>query len=231
MHCLSPCVTIEASCITSVKSIMVLALYKSPIIIIIIVGASPDGYVSCTCCRSSWILEVKCPHCAKETGTMEAAQTRKTFCLKKADADTLTLDRNHQYYFQIQTQLFVTDSEFCDFVVWSEADKELFVECIRFDGEFFLKQLEKVTVFFKRALLLELMAKWFSAPVPIKYEGNKRYCFCNEPASENMLTCMSGSCNYEKFHFACLRYKRKPKEPWVCNVCKEIAKRNNSIKK
>ena len=34
--------------------------------------------------------------------------------------DFYNLKRDHQYYFQVQTQLYVCDKRYCDFVVWGE---------------------------------------------------------------------------------------------------------------
>uniref|UniRef100_A0A3Q2NZ35 YqaJ viral recombinase domain-containing protein n=1 Tax=Fundulus heteroclitus TaxID=8078 RepID=A0A3Q2NZ35_FUNHE len=69
-------------------------------------GASPDGAVNCDCCGNE-ILEVKCPF-----------KHRNDFCL---DA-TLHLKENHRYYTQVQIQMFLTKSQYCDFVVFTKSE-------------------------------------------------------------------------------------------------------------
>ena len=78
-------------------------------------GATPDGKVSCTCCGKG-IVEIKCPYCHKES-TIDNATQDKNFCLKKDSSGKIYLDHSHAYYFQVQTQLFLTDLEYCDFCV------------------------------------------------------------------------------------------------------------------
>jgi len=43
------------------------------------------------------------------------------FCLQLVD-NTFLLKRGHRYYTQVQTQIFVTRSKYCDFVVWTYKD-------------------------------------------------------------------------------------------------------------
>ncbi|XP_060594190.1 uncharacterized protein LOC132748587 [Ruditapes philippinarum] len=76
------------------------------------IGASPDGLVSCDCCGEG-VVEIKCPYCAKGKKLSEA----KLNYLSEGK-----LKENHRYFYQVQTQLIVTEREFCDFVVWSEQD-------------------------------------------------------------------------------------------------------------
>ena len=45
-----------------------------------------------------------------------AASNDPNFCLKK-DEDLLYLDHKHAYYYQVQTQMFVCNVEYCDFCV------------------------------------------------------------------------------------------------------------------
>ncbi|KAJ8277710.1 hypothetical protein GJAV_G00078890 [Gymnothorax javanicus] len=65
------------------------------------IGASPDSLVSCTCCGSG-VLEIKCPHCAKDTGVLSAT-ANKHFCLVNTESG-FGLDKEHQYYYQVQAQ-------------------------------------------------------------------------------------------------------------------------------
>lgn len=120
------------------------------------IGASPDALINCTCCGGG-VLEVKCPHCAKDTGVLGV--DTKHFGLIQTDNGT-SLDTRHQYYFQVQTQLFVTGQQFCDFVVWSPTN--FFIQRILPDPNFMSEIIPKVKAFFKLGILPELLAKKYT---------------------------------------------------------------------
>ena len=48
---------------------------------------------------------------------VNAASNDKNFCLKTDTDGALHLDPDHAYYYQIQTQLFICDVNYCDFCV------------------------------------------------------------------------------------------------------------------
>ena len=123
-------------------------------------GATPDGIVSCDCCGEG-ILEVKCPFCKRSLHLTEAADDRK-FCLKTTTDGTLSLKETHQYYFQVQMQIAVCQTDYCDFVVWTEHDIHL--ERIEPNHRFSTHASNMATHFFRDVLLLELVGKYFSRP-------------------------------------------------------------------
>lgn len=124
-------------------------------------GASPDAVLSCACCGDG-ILEIKCPHCAKDSGVLSAAERNLLDCLEiKQGAHALKKD--HQYYYQVQAQLFVTKCKYCDFMVWSE--KEFFIQRILPDPDFITEAVENVELFYRLAILPELLAKKYTCPI------------------------------------------------------------------
>ena len=60
-------------------------------------GASPDGIVSCDCCRKG-VLEIKCPFTCKDKLFLLASQESSTFSLKDGD-NSLKLDTSLVYYY------------------------------------------------------------------------------------------------------------------------------------
>ena len=70
--------------------------------------------------------------------------------------------KTHAYYYQIQTQLLVTQYDYCDFFVMLIND---FV-CIRIepDKELFEKISRKCKLLFEKATLPEFLATGFSEP-------------------------------------------------------------------
>lgn len=73
-------------------------------------GASPDGLVG-----DAGLIEIKCPYGLRNGGTFKTA-----------------LEQPH-YWAQMQIQMFVTGSEWCDFFQWSPHGTKL--ERVLFDGD------------------------------------------------------------------------------------------------
>ena len=71
-------------------------------------GASHDGIVNCSC-HGKHLIEVKCPYQCSNQGLEEAVK-EPGFDLKDR-GDTLALDNLHSYYYQIQCQLGVSETE------------------------------------------------------------------------------------------------------------------------
>ena len=67
--------------------------------------------------------------------TTEDAADDPTFCLQKNSDGVLCLKSTNQYYYQVQTQLFVSGLPYCDFVVFSGSNN-IFIQRIVPDAEF-----------------------------------------------------------------------------------------------
>ena len=112
-------------------------------------GASPDGIVG------TGILEVKCPFTCSDCTFEAAAVAKRSFCLSKSPHG-LALKKKHQYYHQVQVQLFVTKAAFCDFVVWSPS--QLHIERI-FPDSAFMHNIDVLRKFYFEHMLPFLVNK------------------------------------------------------------------------
>lgn len=131
-------------------------------------AASPDGrvfdpYYS----PADGLLELKNPSSASHMKISEAMK-KKGFCLTVKEGRQ-QLDQKHDYYYQVQCQLYCTQAMWCDFVVRTEED--LYVERILRDDEWWQTQLPKLEKFYFTALLPELACPRYHAggirePVP-----------------------------------------------------------------
>ncbi|PIK42711.1 hypothetical protein BSL78_20435 [Apostichopus japonicus] len=77
----------------------------------IYLAATPDGIVKCKCCGTG-LLEIKCPLSISD-------QIPSSDCvayLEDDDKGNTVLKRSHGYYFQVQMQLGVTKTQWCDFL-------------------------------------------------------------------------------------------------------------------
>ena len=70
-------------------------------------GASPDGLVQCTCCGHG-TLEIKCPYSCRN--------------MKFEEKETLILKKEHPYFYQVQLQMLLTNTKYCDFVLWRQGN-------------------------------------------------------------------------------------------------------------
>ena len=75
-------------------------------------GASPDGLIG-----KKALLE-KCPFTQRDS-TIEEAVASGNFYIKKNDKGHYELDKEHNYWHQVQGQLHLTERDLCYFVVWT----------------------------------------------------------------------------------------------------------------
>ena len=94
----------------------------------------------------------------------EACSSGSPFCLKeekKQEQTTYSLKHRHDYFYQVQCQMYCVDKEWCDFVVRTE--KELHVERMYRNREWWAQQLPKLRTFYNDALLPELVCPRFGS--------------------------------------------------------------------
>lgn len=103
-------------------------------------AASPDGIVV----GEDAVVEVKCPFSFKD---LEITTTNHPPYLKTDNTNFLKLDRNHNYYYQIQGQLAISKTKLCYFIVYTK--QNMIVEEIVFDKNFWDNAaLPKLILFF-----------------------------------------------------------------------------------
>ncbi|XP_039297261.1 uncharacterized protein LOC111057589 [Nilaparvata lugens] len=79
-------------------------------------GASPDGIIK----NENAIVEVKCPYIfRKSENIIESIRSFKTYILMVNDENLMLVNKEHDYYHQIQGQLHITGAQKCYLVVWS----------------------------------------------------------------------------------------------------------------
>ena len=128
-------------------------------------GASPDGIISCKCCGRG-TLEIKCPYSHRGESITNAASKDRKFCIQQNSDGLLGLDWCHAYYYQVQTQIFVTDVKYCDFCVctFNRDATGIHIERIFRDEKFWSNCVDKAQIFFKTCILPELLGRWCTRP-------------------------------------------------------------------
>jgi hypothetical protein len=111
-------------------------------------GASVDGVVKVTYPnQDTGLLEIKCPYVNLENDStavpkdvVELCLTRNNFYLS-FDGNSIVMNKKHNYYFQVQTQLGILKLTWCDFMVYYKVkDLEIcsiFIYRIEFDKELY----------------------------------------------------------------------------------------------
>ena len=115
-------------------------------------GASPDGIVNDHGDRG--LLEMKFIQ-QSETETLEEALINKRICI--ATNSNLEFNKNHQYFYQVQQQMFVTGKKWEDFVVkGSFCNCPLFIQRVFYNEEFWKPVLLKLEEVFKNCMIPEI---------------------------------------------------------------------------
>ena len=120
-------------------------------------AASPDNIVEDPSEKpTAGLAEYKKPFSARDLTISEACD-KCSFCLKRSeegDNVRYELKRQHDYYYQIQCQMYCCKREWCDFIV--RTNKDMHVERIHRDQIWWEQQMEKLCEFYFSALLPEL---------------------------------------------------------------------------
>ncbi|XP_038075987.1 uncharacterized protein LOC119743813 [Patiria miniata] len=120
------------------------------------VAASPDGIVRCKECGTG-LLEIKNPYTHRLLD-IEALSTKKGSCLTMENG-VLQLRRSHQYYAQVQVQMWCTGYKWSDFVVRTVSkSNNIYVERILFDEEYIANIQPKLYTFFVNGVVAELLS-------------------------------------------------------------------------
>jgi len=116
-----------------------------------IMGASPDGIVFARGEHANepiGIVEVKCPYSIRNLSFSDPEY--KKHHLPYLDLD-LKLIEMHEYYHQIQGELYATDAPWCDFVVWTP--KDMHIERIYPDETWRRTEIPRLISFFVESVL------------------------------------------------------------------------------
>ena len=117
-------------------------------------ATSPDGIIPLANGKFG-VVEVKCPY-KHRNNSIEVACKDPAFCLfRNTENGQISLNRRHDYYFQVTGQIALTGAEFCDFVVWTDVD--IHIERIMFDVELWTDMKDKLSHFYFSTLGVEAL--------------------------------------------------------------------------
>ena len=188
--------------------------------------ATPDFLTQCDCCGLG-CGEVKNP-LTLENGDFEKYATHKHSCLEKKD-DKFALKRTHDYYYQVQQQLFtLPERKHNDFVVCgvdAAGNTHLFTEHILPDTQHWDKVVPKLELFWRLCILPEILGRWYTRRLTASFKmpEDGGICFCRAQPDKNIITCSNSECPYKDFHISCLGLESVtlPKT-WYCPHCSRL---------
>jgi len=141
-------------------------------------GASPDGITNCDCCGVS-ILEIKCPYCIQFKSILNLSENGYSFI--KSKNGELTIKEEHDYYYQIQMQMAITNKKYCYLVGWCK--KDFAFARVPFNESFWKDNSEVAKTFFYDVILPECLAKYYTRQKDTPYEIDA----IDEESNEEML--------------------------------------------
>jgi len=129
-------------------------------------GATPDGLLG-----EDGLVEIKCPSAAQNLTPEEAIILNKGNCwnfwTRNKDQQITGVNKNHDYFYQIQGQLHITKRSYCKFVVWTP--KGMKIETIKRDDSFWADKMEdKLVRFYNDCILPEIVDPRRSRNMPIR---------------------------------------------------------------
>ena len=140
-------------------------------------------------CCGKGVLEVKFPYRLREESSLDEAENLTNFCLTRNRNGNLALKQEHAYFYQCQMQMAVTQTAYCDFVVWSPSGI-YHTERIVVDNDFIEGKLQQAEKLFWLAIMPELIGKWYTGKhtefprhtlQTDEVEGNDgSWCYCRE---------------------------------------------------
>lgn len=146
------------------------------------IGATPDGLIG-----QDTVVEVKCPLVAFKKDLHECIKENKIQIWKyNKKSKLIELNKNSNWFHQIQGQLHVTGREKCLFAVWSGENKPLKTEIIKKDDDFWKRKMkDKLVSFFMDWLLPEIVNSRRARGMPLR-ESESFVVASNDVNKENV---------------------------------------------
>ncbi|KAL3867451.1 hypothetical protein ACJMK2_044653 [Sinanodonta woodiana] len=162
--------------------------------------------------------------------------------MRHMDLNKADIAKSFLHYHQVQCQLFVCNTNYVDFVVWTR--QPIHLERIEKCHVFWEDMLPKALHVFRVGILPELLSICYthlplqnskgvkpgpssaidqlSESTSVPLYNSKAYLEPSNVAhqpSEPMVACDDQNCKFQLFHFDCVYITSKPKGKWYCPEC------------
>ncbi|XP_076545845.1 uncharacterized protein LOC117609781 [Osmia lignaria lignaria] len=125
-------------------------------------GASPDGLID-----DDGLLELKCPQSAENLTATDAIETIRHLRNIFDKRDIQEMNRKHQYFYQVQGQLHITQRKYCIFAIWTP--QSIHMIHVNRDDAFWTNHMEPfLTRFYEECMLPEILDSRHNRHMPIR---------------------------------------------------------------
>lgn len=186
------------------------------------IAATPDSIVTSKC-HGYGVLEIKCPYHCRDLPIRVAAQKSNFPLIFDKETGIFAMRQSHNYYFQVQLQMYVAKAEFFIFAVYTNVD--LVHVTVLPDVSLIEKMLIKAKLYFCEVVLPQVLAKNFTesnSNALVELNNNMNPCLCGETRDEKqypVASCANADCLVRVFHKACVKTKVFRKG-WLCTHCR-----------
>lgn len=130
-------------------------------------AATPDAIGSCMCC-GKFSIEIKCPFRLGNRSNLDDQLSISDLAGKpnsfiRFRGDQIELDPDHEYFYQVQAQIFLTKVDFGLFVVWSK--RECLILKIDKNIEFWKRCAERSRLYFTNIIMPELLGNFYTKDI------------------------------------------------------------------
>ena len=173
---------------------------------------------------------MKCPLSLKDKSLKEEIHKGAFYVTYDSVNEIYELDRAHQYFFQVQLEIYTLKVEFCNFMVWTPMD--FLIIPIDRDDEFITDMLNKCDLFWFDIILPELLTRKSENEnindtrkienIPLDTARNDCIPNCKVNEAYEMVGCDNW------YHLSCVKLKNVPKTKtkiWYCTSCRLDKKR------
>lgn len=126
---------------------------------------SPDGMISCSC-HGEGCLQIKCLKILESGGSFDVLTVKPNKILNK-HGNIFVLETSHELYYQVQLQINLIGSDYCDVAFWSL--KNFLVIRVEQDLDFWEIAKNKAITFHEQVVMPELLGKFYTKHTGLTY--------------------------------------------------------------
>ena len=128
-----------------------------------LIAATPDGIVQdpSNTSHPQLLVEIKNPFSAKDKEIREDCNSSNFYLQVDKTANNVQLKQRHDYYYQVQCQMYMYNTQWCDHDFAVRTNKDIHIQHMYRDSKWWGQQLSKLRQFYFSALLPELACPRF----------------------------------------------------------------------
>lgn len=124
-------------------------------------AASPDGLITCDCHGEGCIV-IKFLKIMDSADSFEVLTREPNRILKRTE-NNYSLEKTHEFYYQLQLQINVVELKYCDLIIWSpKPNLSHLILRVNADNDFWKANMVKAQKFHEQVMMPEILGKFFT---------------------------------------------------------------------